>query len=46
MVTYRHRLARRAISLGVPKAKVLTIFEISDTAYERLAGQVRNNLKD
>lgn len=39
----RNDRARRAIRLGIDKKIVRDIFELSPTAYEQLAGQVRNS---
>jgi hypothetical protein len=36
-----HSQARRAIAKGIAPETVKSMFDISDTAYEQLAGQVR-----
>lgn len=36
-----HSQARRAIAQGVSPEEVKALFDLSDTAYEQLAGQVR-----
>lgn len=36
-----HSQARRAIAKGVAPETVKSMFDLSDTAYEQLAGQVR-----
>ncbi|KUR71198.1 hypothetical protein AQZ52_11040 [Novosphingobium fuchskuhlense] len=36
-----HDQARRAIAKGVSREEVMSLFDLSDTAYEQLAGQVR-----
>lgn len=36
-----HSQARRAIAKGVERETIKSLFDLSDTAYEQLAGQVR-----
>lgn len=36
-----HSQARRAIAKGIASETVKSMFDLSDTAYEQLAGQVR-----
>jgi len=39
-----HSQARRAIAKGIAPETVKSLFDLSDTAYEQLAGQVRGGL--
>lgn len=40
-----HEQARQAIAKGIDREKVQSLFALSDTAYEQLAGQVRAGLR-
>ncbi|WP_072378780.1 hypothetical protein [Novosphingobium sp. NDB2Meth1] len=42
--TKRHAAARKAIARGVDREQVMSLFDLSATAYDDLAGQVREGL--
>ena len=42
--TKLHKAARRAIAKGVDREQVMSLFDLSATAYDDLAGQVRQGL--
>lgn len=42
--TKRHDAARRAIAKGIDREEVMSLFDLSATAYDDLAGQVKAGL--
>lgn len=45
-LTKRHSAARKAIAKGIAREDVMTLFELSATAYDDLAGQVREGFSE
>lgn len=43
-LTKRHTAARKAIAKGIEREEVMALFDLSATAYDDLAGQVRQGL--